>query len=115
MAKKKEQLEDVIFDTPKLTAAQYWEWRNTCTELFLANNKAKLAEVEALVFKRDVEIANGGAALHQATKVKTANEEALHASESYRKIKEVLESHLGVSLNGKLIDDITYEVKDGPK
>jgi hypothetical protein len=115
MAKKKELIQDVVFEsTPKLTAAQYWEWRNVCTELWLANTKLKCEEIQTQVFKKDVEIANMRVALHLA-KVQSAKEESLLASESYRKIKEVLEGHLGVSLNGKVIDDVTYEVKEGPK
>lgn len=112
--KKKELIQDVIFDTPKLTAAQYWEWRNVCTELWLANNKVKLEEASAQVLRKDVEIANMRVSLHLA-KVQSAKEESLNASNSYRKIKDVLEEQLGVSLNNKLIDDVTYEVKDGPK
>jgi hypothetical protein len=115
MAKKKELIQDVIFDdVPKLTAAQYWEWRNTCTELWLSNNKVKLEETQAQVLKKDVEIANMRLALHLA-KVQSAKEDALNASENYRKIKDVLEGHLGTSLNDKVIDDVTYEVKEAPK
>jgi hypothetical protein len=112
MAKKKTTIEPT--QNPVLSPSQYWEWRCICTELWLANNKVKVTELEAQLLKKDVEIANMRHDLYLA-KVQSAKEDALNASKTYRKIKDVLEGHLGTSLNDKIIDHVTYEVKEAPK
>lgn len=98
-----------------LTAAEYWEWRNACTQVWNSNNKASLAEEQAKVLQLNAELAQMRLKLHLATSVKDARAQALECSQEYQKIKDVLEDKLGVSLNNKTIDDVTFEIMDAPK
>jgi len=99
----------------KLHAAEYWEWRTTISEMDVAKEKAKLADAELKILYRDTEIASLRAKLHQSAVVSKARTALENAQAEYARFKGVLEGRLGVSLNNKVIDDITFEVKDLPE
>jgi hypothetical protein len=111
MAKKKEQLEDVVFDTPKLTATDYWEWRTTIAEFNDAKSKLELNETRLKLLQKDVELSMVKQQLHAATLVRSSRESADSAKAEYHRFKKVLEEKLGRSLDNCVIDDVTFEVK----
>ena len=114
MAKKKE-VEEIKEVRTVLHADEYWQWRNSCAELWNANSKVKIAELEAKVLEKDAEIMSWRLKLHHASKLRAVKEEALNCSTEYSKLKEVLEQKLGISLNNKAIDEVTFEVKELPE
>lgn len=95
----------------KLTAAQYWEWRNSITTLWLKQKELAIADYKLSLLLKDIQLLDLTAKLHKASVVKIANDELGQAQSDYNIIKERLEKYLGQSLNGKVIDDITYEIK----
>lgn len=106
MAKKKE--EAII---PKLTPAEYWEWRTSISEMSCAKESKVVTELKWELMNRDLEIARLKSAMFRAT-VEGARGRADIAKQEYENMKKRLEDRLGISLNGKSIDDITYEIRD---
>lgn len=94
-----------------LTAGEYWQWRNTITEKWLADAKLNARQLELKVMSREAEMAQMRMQLHrQAVDACVASVEA--AKQVYDETKAALEAKLGFSLNGKLIDDVTFEIKE---
>lgn len=112
--KKAKELEKSSTETPTLTAAEYWEWRTTIAEMQKAEVHFKLTVAEAQVLRKEAEIAAMKIQLHSKSNVQSAKEALQSHKEEYTKTKSKLEQRLGFSLNGKMIDEYTYEVKDIP-
>jgi hypothetical protein len=117
--KKTESIETIEIPyesiTPKLTAVEYWEWRTTIAEMNASIEKKKASENAAKVLQKDVEVAQVKFQLHVATQVRATREEADSAKNEYFRFKRELETKLGISLNDKTIDDVTFEIRDLPK
>lgn len=111
MARKKQE---TVKPEPHLTAEEYWQWRTTIAEMKCANEKLRSAGLQAQVMRSSVELSQCKLSLHLATIVRNARDESEAGKTEYHNFKRTLEDRLGVSLNGKLIDDITFEVKDLP-
>jgi adenine-specific DNA methylase len=109
--KKKEEDLDL---QPKLalTPEQYWRWRTSVSEMNEAKKKLQITESEAKVLGQAVEIAKARLQLHIASTVRDARDNANTAKSEYFTYKRELEESLGTSLNGKAIDEITFEVRD---
>lgn len=104
MAEKKEEK-----SKPKLTAAEYWEWRTTIADRDNAklNYTNKTLQLQVLEMK---------SALHRASNVVHAQNKLASAEAEYQRYKKVLEDRLGLSLDGKIIDDMNdFEVRDLPQ
>lgn len=102
-------------DTPRLTPSEYWEWRTTISEMDEARERYLRIETELKVLQRDAEIVSLRAKLHQKTMVDSAKAGLQISKDEYERYKKALEERLGFSLNNKLIDDMTFEVKDLPE
>lgn len=98
-----------------LTAQEYHEWRMTIMGLWLAEERLKSASLEHKVLQRDAEILHTRTQLFFKSVVEAKRTRAAEAKGEYQKLKEKLEGSLGYSLNGKLIDDITFEITDAPE
>lgn len=95
-----------------LTAAQYWEWRNAITEMWLEKAKLEQKEQDVKLMQKDIEILQLKAKLFSGTVVAAHTKVADKAKESYFELKKKLETALGQSLDGKVIDDLTFEIKN---
>lgn len=99
----------------KLTAAQYWEWRTTISEMEIARQKALLADANLKLLHKEAEML----AVRSQLFVRTSHNDARLAYEAaqaeYQRFKKVLEDSLGMSLSNKIIDEVTFEVKDPPE
>ena len=101
--------------SPRLTAAEYWEWRTTIAEMQVAEARYKCTELEVKLLYKEAEVLAVKTQLHRKGAVEGAKTRLGEAQAEYARIKEALEGHLGVSLNKKIIDDVTYEVRDLPE
>ncbi|MEO5348882.1 MAG: hypothetical protein H7836_04475 [Magnetococcus sp. YQC-3] len=101
-------------DTPKLTAAEYWEWRTTIAEMQKGDVKLQHVNAEAQVLRKEAEIVGMRYQLFQKVQVQNAKDQSKLLKEEYDSMKKRLEDRLGFSLNNKMIDEITFEVKDLP-
>lgn len=120
MGKKKllEKIEETvqIAETKtSLTPEQYWEWRSTIAELEIAKKTHDIANLQVASAKKDNEILALKAQVFSLTSLKTAEKAVREAQEDYTHTKNRLEGLLGISLNGKIIDALTLEVKDAPQ
>lgn len=97
-----------------LSAGEYWEWRTTISEMDVAKSNLKNAELEVKLLQRDTEIKSLQTKLHSVVFLGKAKEEMQKAITEYNRFKGVLEERHGVSLNNKMIDDVTYEIKEIP-
>lgn len=98
-----------------LTAAEYWEWMTTIRDLRNSENYIKIAQLEHKLLLKDAELLGVRAQLFLRTKLDAAQQAKDSAQKEYERYKKVLEESLGYSLNEKMIDDLTFEVKDIPK
>lgn len=97
-----------------LSPAEYWEWRTTIQELETAKQRMLNAEISLKLMHREAEIHAVRQQLFQRTRMDAAKTELQRAHSEYERFKGVLEKSLGQTLNNKVIDDITFEIRDLP-
>ena len=96
---------------PSLTPAQYWEWRTTIEEMNHLETKFKMSQLYATSLEKELEIQRLKANLYkEIVKQHQTNWES--GKKEYERFKEVLEKEHNISLNNKIIDDVTFEIKD---
>lgn len=98
-----------------LSPAQYWEWRTTISEREVAQEKLRTASLELNLLQKEAEVLAVRTQLFVRTRLELAKAEAGSAHAEYARFKGELEKDLGQSLNNKLIDDTTYEIRDAPE
>lgn len=97
-----------------LSPAQYWEWRTTIAEMEIAKEKHKTAQAEFKLLQKEAENLSVRTQLFLRSRMEATKTEVQNASAEYVRFKEVLEKDLGQSLNKKLIDDVTFEIRELP-
>lgn len=97
-----------------LSPAEYWEWRTTIMELQLARKDAEKTTLELKLLQKETEMLAVRQHLFQCTRMDAARKAVEAAQVEYERFKGVLEKSLGQSLNKKVIDDITFEVRELP-
>jgi len=110
MSKKVKEVKEPEVKT-HLAPEQYWQWKSCIFAMWLAEQKLKNAELEAKVLSRDAELASARMQLFVAKVVESKKTSLESAKQEYDILKRELENDIGQSLNGKAIDDITFEVK----
>lgn len=98
-----------------LSAAQYWEWRTTIAELDSAKHKLIRCELEHKFLGKEAEMLLLRAQLFSKTQFELARNTVHAAHAEYERFKKVLEESVGISLSGKVIDDVTFEIKTLPE
>lgn len=98
-----------------LDASQYWEWRTTIAELETAKVLSQRTELELKIMALETEKLALRTELFKRIQVKLARDKVEAAKQEYDNTKARLEGSLGVSLSNKMIDDVTFEVKDLPE
>lgn len=99
----------------KLTAAQYWEWRTTLTELQVAREKHRISELEHKLLQKEAENLGIRTQLFIRTRMESSKQALGTTLAEYERFKGALEQCLGLSLNNKVIDDVTFEIKELPE
>lgn len=95
----------------QLSSTQYWEWREKIEEMQHAETKLKCNQLQQALMEKDAEILKLKTALFKQV-VKQAQDVSNEKKDQYNKCKEEIEKSLGISLNGKSIDETTFEIKD---
>jgi hypothetical protein len=113
MAKKKEQEEKhEAIKITKLTPAQFHEWRSAIYEMQKADLHSSLMNAEYKLIQKDMELANLRGQVHIKNKIESSREKLAETKAEYDRIKLSIEEQIGYSLNDKVIDEISLEVKD---
>lgn len=97
-----------------LTPAQYWEWRESIEEMFHAKTKAELSACKLSLMEKDIEISKLRSIIYKET-VKAHGKLREDSAKRYEMLRARLEGELGYSLADKVIDELTFEVKEEPK
>lgn len=113
--KKASQIEELEYRTPTLKAEEYWEWRTTISEMNNCKEKFLRTQTELKVLHKEAEILAVRSQLFQKSRLEGAKLEYENSQAEYERFKKVLEERLGTSLNNKVIDDVTFEVRDLPE
>lgn len=95
----------------QLTAQQFWEWREKIEEMRHAETQEKVAQLQLALMEKDAEIAKLKTILFKNT-IKHHKDAIDLKKRQYEECKAEIEKGLGFSLNGKSIDEITFEIKD---
>lgn len=98
-------------ENPKLKPEQYWEWRFLINEMYVAEEKLKIGQLQLEMMNKDLEICRLRASLFKNSLQSLDDKKGL-TKKDYLEYKERLENELGVSLNNKVIDDISFEVRE---
>lgn len=106
MAKKK----DVPSETPRLAPATYWEWRCCINEMDVARKDLDIATLKYETMLKDQEIARLKSSLFKVN-ISSIESKLTLTKEEYHKMKQKIEAEIGCTLDGKVIDDINYEIK----
>lgn len=115
MRKKKVEEIQELPQLPRLTPEQYWEWRTTIAELDIAKKALEIANLQLSATAKDIEILSVKAQVFKSDVISSKKREVSDAELEYLNTKKRIEGLLGISLNGKLIDAATFEVKDAPQ
>lgn len=106
MKKDKEKLPEVI----KLDPKDYWEWRTSIAEMQIAEKDLKASQLQHGLILKDIEITQLKSAIFRNS-LSTFEDKKNLAKKEYEALKKSIEEKLKISLNGCVIDDVTYEVK----
>ena len=98
----------------KLSAGEYWEWRTTITEMNIKKSELKNTELEFKLLQKESEMLAIRQQLFIRTRMDAAKNGLQEAQTEYERFKTVLEKSVGMSLSNKIIDDITFEIRDLP-
>jgi hypothetical protein len=98
-----------------LQGTDYWRWRSSISEMQKKELALKNSELEHKLLLKDAEMLGVRSQLFLKTRVQLTKDELAQSKTEYNSIKEELEKYLGYSLNGKVIDDFTFEVRDLPE
>lgn len=98
----------------KLNAAQFWEWREIIEEMLHSKTKAELMLTKHRLMEKALELEALRSQMFKS-KVNDAGAAYKACEARYNSYKEKLEAELGISLNDKVIDELTFEVKEAPK
>jgi len=80
-----------------------------------AEVQLKLSIAEAQILRKEADIAVMQLQIHQKGPVQASKDSLQSLKDEYNKMKGKLEESLGFSLNGKMIDEYSYEVRDIPQ
>ena len=109
--KKKEEEKPVEFK--KLTEIEFFEFHLNVEQMKNANLKLSCSKLERDKMKLIQENMKLTLQL-QAISQKPLYNGVKESEDEYHKFKKKIESRLGISLDGKMIDEFTYEVKPVP-
>ena len=94
-----------------LTAQEYWEWRHAIECMNHAETRKNLKGLESNYKLKEIEIMQLRHSLFKQT-FQVAEQESAIAKQDYEAIKKRIEDRLGISLNGCVIDDGDYAVRN---
>lgn len=97
-----------------LSPVEYWEWRTTIQELETEKQKLLNTELQYKLLQKEAELLTVRQQLFQRTRMDAAKSAVQAAYSEYERFKGVLEKSLGQSLSNKIIDDITFEIREVP-
>ena len=95
----------------KLTPAQYWMWRLTIEEMEHAKTKEKVFRQGLALQLKENENSQLKYGI-KTFKLESVTAQTKAAKKEYDNFTASLETELGISLKGKIIDEITFEVKE---
>lgn len=98
-----------------LQGSDYWRWRCSIMDMQKKELALKYSELEHKILLKEAEMIAVRSQLFLKTRVKQTHDELAQSKTEYEGIKGELEKYLGFSLNGKSIDDATFEVLDLPE
>lgn len=97
-----------------LSPAEYWEWRTTISEMDTKKEVLKTRELELKLLEKDAELVSLRLVMHRNVIIKSSQDAYQQSLDEYKRFKSVLEERLDLSLDGKMIDDVTFEIKEIP-
>ncbi|HZX13705.1 MAG TPA: hypothetical protein VFF49_04820 [Thermodesulfobacteriota bacterium] len=97
-----------------LSPVEYWEWRTTIAELEVSKQALARAELEYKLLQKEIDNFVSYQKIFFYTKFSQAKTKFQEMQSEYDKFKLGLEKNLGQSLNNKIIDDISFEIKELP-
>lgn len=97
-----------------MTPAQFWEWRESVEELMHSKTKAELMVCKHRLMEKTIEVEALRTSIFKQT-VKAHQDASLEAGKRYDTLRAKLETDLGFTLTDKVIDELTFEVRNAPK
>jgi len=107
--KKKEEVpaqallqEPAAKPTPKLTTAQYWEFKSSIADLDVAMKDVEISKLAVKIREMELSVAKN--------KVNEASIKYINAKKEYDRFLSELEKEVGTTIKGKIIDPITFSI-----
>jgi len=111
---RKKTVENIEPKGVYLSEGQYYKWRLTIEELDHAKTLQSKASLEFKI--KQLEYENASLRVRVSTDLLRNGKEGVSIAEKeYQRVKAEIEGALAISLNDKMIDPYTYQVKDVPK
>lgn len=95
----------------KLSGEQFWKWSSSIEAMHHAETRLKCMQLMLNNMERELEIQKLRSVIFKAQQVKSAEEGVQLKKQHYEELKVEFEKELGMSLNGCVIDEVTFEVK----
>lgn len=111
MSKKKAEIQSQN-ESKRLQPHEYWEWRCAIADMGTARKEKDLTEAQLIALRKDIEIASLKARLFELVQVETAKTKLENSTNAYNENKKKLEMVHQTNLSGKMIDEVTYEIKE---
>lgn len=94
-----------------LEREEYYEWMAAIEKMSRRKSEFELITEKMKVIDLQLKLSK----LSEKSRLEDARLNVENAKSDYEGIKSRIEERLGMSLNGKMIDDVTFEVSDLPK
>jgi hypothetical protein len=111
MSKKKAEVK-IENENKRLAPHEYWEWRCAISDMSTARKEKDLTEAQLIALRKDIEIASLKARLFELVQIETAKAKLENSTNAYNENKNKLEVVHQISLSGKMIDEVTFEIKE---
>lgn len=99
---------------PRMSPDQYYKYRWNLSEAELAKARLEQKRTKRLLLQKNIEILQLQLRLFSVIDFKVVEGEAKAKTHEYNLYVHELEKELGISLKDKLVDDITFEIKEAP-
>lgn len=112
--KKANPIENIQLEetSNRLTGEQFWQWKHSISEMFKSKKEKELSDAQLIAMRKDIEIATLKAKLFELTQCESSKQKVEDSTKAYNECKSELEKVHKISLSGKIIDEVTYEIKE---
>lgn len=110
----KKKIETEVKKQNVMTKEQYWQWMTILHKMLLAEKTADVAMKTYLIMEKEQKILQLQTHIYKSGVLKNAQEMHELSKKDYNALLDEFEIVHGLAMRGKVIDEVTLELKDPP-